>query len=220
MKIDKTFIIYNKENEDSVQYLQTAMESCVSVGLDNITAFDGYYNEDSSELWHKFGIHVKPICNKKASNCSASHYLLWSIIAQNPDYKVFMILEHDAIVLEKPDFSVEDNVLYTLGYKFRDVNELRNRTNERQETIEIESHEGAHAYIITPSTARKLLLELKELQPNIAIDDVFFLRHSKNCKSDVPLKIVSPTPAVAWLRKSTIWTKASTLNKKIVAKLK
>ena len=31
-------------------------------------------------------------------------------------------------------------------------------------------------------------------------------------ESDVPLTLMVPTPAIAWLRKSTIWDAPSTLN--------
>jgi len=218
MKIDNIYIIYNKHSADSVSYMKTAAESCTNLGY-NFTAFDGYYDENPKTLWQRFGINVMPICPKSAANASASHYALWSFIAQQPDNKRFVILEHDAVLLEELNFDMEDGVIYQLGYKFTDISGLYNRSGISQEILDIEHHEGAHAYALTPFTARKLLLELREVQPTIAIDDFFFIRLINNAKSSVPMKIVSPTPAVGWIRKSTIWNKPSTKNAKIIAKL-
>jgi hypothetical protein len=68
--------------------------------------------------------------------------------------------------------------------------------------------------MITPNTARALLKELAEKGSQRAIDNFYFMRVNDpgDTESDIPLSLMVPTPAIAWLRKSTIWEHPSTLN--------
>lgn len=216
MKINKAYIIYI-DRDVSKEYATDAYNSCLNNGVKPILA-RGVFGLNAVQVWSKFKINGIPNMFGPAACATMSHILLWEKIVQEETEPV-IILEHDAILLEQPNFEVEDNVIYTLGYKFPDINELYIRSGVEQKTIPIEHHEGAHAYVITPNTARTLLEEIKERGLKNAIDDIYFLRLDKN-KTKVPMSIVSPTPAVGWLRKSTIWKESAFRNFKIIADLK
>ena len=80
--------------------------------------------------------------------------------------------------------------------------------------IELQGHEGAHAYAITRVMAKKLLKELQEKGIKSAIDNDYFIVNQRRTKYQ--LCIASPTPAIGWLRESTIWSKSATRNYKFI----
>jgi hypothetical protein len=79
-----------------------------------------------------------------------------------------------------------------------------------KQIIDIVGHEGAHAYAITKKTARFLVDEIERQGIYSAVDNDYFLRGQR--RTAVPLAIASPTPAIGWLRKSTIWTSSADRN--------
>jgi hypothetical protein len=78
-----------------------------------------------------------------------------------------------------------------------------------QGLINISGHEGAHAYAITWNTASAMLDELNTMGVSLPVDNTYFL---KTRTTKIPLSIAGPTPAVGWIRESTIWKESSTLN--------
>ena len=56
-----------------------------------------------------------------------------------------------------------------------------------------------------------MLKELEERGIPGAIDNTHFLK-TREKHTKIPLKIMSPTPAMGWLRQSTIWKKSAAKN--------
>ena len=69
--------------------------------------------------------------------------------------------------------------------------------------IPLRGHEGAHAYAMTRKTAKFLLNEIEQKGIRSAVDNDYFIKGQR--RTSAPLCIASPTPAIGWLRESTIW---------------
>jgi GR25 family glycosyltransferase involved in LPS biosynthesis len=150
--------------------------------------------------------------------CTASHFCVWMHIASLETDDPVVILEHDALMLhsipEMPTIAL-DNKIVALGYKVDTPNKYDYKTaGGPTQIIPRKRHSGAHAYMITPKTARLLLEELKIKGSQRAIDNFYFMRVNEagDTESDIPLALMVPTPSIGWIRKSTIWDTPSTLN--------
>jgi hypothetical protein len=98
-----------------------------------------------------------------------------------------------------------------LGYKVTDPQKYNHvKAGPPQQIIDIIGHEGAHAYAITKKTARYLIDELERQGIYSAVDNDYFLVNQR--RTAVPLSIASPTPAIGWLRQSTIWSGSAARN--------
>jgi len=157
-----------------------------------------------------------------AACASAAHFILWRKIAGMNTQDPVVILEHDSIMLHsiKANEPVNwDGNIIALGYKLPDPAKYNHVAAGRPSlVIPRKRHSGAHAYMITPETARRLCAELDEKGAMRAIDNFYFMRVNDpgDTESDVPLSLMVPTPAIGWLRKSTIWDSPSTLNYDVV----
>ena len=160
--------------------------------------------------------------NIGAACATASHFSLWQEIAKLPTNEPVVVLEHDALMLQpiKADAPAPwDNIIIALGYKLHDPKQYdHNAAGAPYSVIPRKRHSGAHAYMITPNTARALLKELAEKGSPRAIDNFYFMRDNDpgDTESDIPLALMVPTPAIGWLRQSTIWDAPSTLNYDVV----
>jgi FkbM family methyltransferase len=203
----KAIIIYN-ENEISKEYLNTAIESCNSVGIQPMPfrGFDAGTIDDLEKIFgFKFGTEMFPM-NDPAARATASHFKVWEFIAEQSE--PFIILEHDAIMLHDVNLPIPDDRIVALGYKVYDPKSYDHvNAGEPKEIIDINRFSGAHAYIITPKVAKMLLEELKEVGAERAIDNFYFMRKNDECdtESSVKLSVVNPIAALSWVRKSTIW---------------
>jgi GR25 family glycosyltransferase involved in LPS biosynthesis len=143
-----------------------------------------------------------------AACATVSHALLWKRILDNKETAI--ILEHDAVMLQPVDVDIPDHKIVVLGYKLKDISRYNHlKAGKPKDILDIDGHEGAHAYAITWKTAELMLQELQSNGISLPIDNSFFL---KMRKSKIPLSIMSPTPAIGWLRKSTIWDESSEIN--------
>ena len=107
--------------------------------------------------------------------------------------------------------NIPDNEIVTLGYKLQDPSRYDSTSaGPPTELIKIAGHEGAHAYAMTKKTAQILIDELIEKGVRSAVDNDYFILNQR--RTVVPLSIASPTPAMGWLRKSTIWTDSAARN--------
>lgn len=198
----------------SQAYAADAARSCEAVGLD-YEFFEGFENMKPAEVWKKSGLSLPPITNRfhalstdKATCCTASHMVLWDKIYKQKECAI--ILEHDAIMLHKPTISIPDDTIVTLGYKLRKPSEYDHISAGPPTSIKlIPGHEGAHAYAINWKTADELLEELKRRGVQGPIDNNYFLRTRR---TKTKLAIMDPTPAIGWIRESTIWHAASDKN--------
>jgi GR25 family glycosyltransferase involved in LPS biosynthesis len=202
----------------SNEYAEICAKSCDKVGI-QWEFFHGFQGIKGQEAWLKTGIKMKfdepkgkdPNTDaERAECCSAGHGAIWKEIAEGPD-EAAIILEHDAVMLHPMNLDIPDGVIVALGYKLVDPSKYKHtKAGIPKELIEIKGHEGAHAYAITRNTARMMIAEIEERGVLAAVDNAYFL--PKERKTEMGLMIASPTPAIGWLRESTIWKRAATRN--------
>lgn len=208
----------------SKEYAQACADSCDAVGLE-WEYHQGFQNMTGKAGWCMTGIRMKfyesirylpnPTPAQKANACSAGHGAIWKKIADGPD-DVGIVLEHDALMLHKPDIEIPDGVIAVLGYKLTDPENYDHITaGPPQELIRIDGHEGAHAYAMTKRTAQFLVHEIEQRGVLGAVDNAYFIRGQR--RTQVPLVLVSPTPAIGWLRESTIWNESAARNYKFIS---
>jgi len=203
------------DSDISNEYAKTASDSCDRIGLP-WEYFEGYTNMSAYEAYMKTGINIpgldafkdytfrdNPMC------CSAGHAAIWKKIADNNECAI--VLEHDALMFHKIEIDVPDNVIMVLGYK--------TTTPEKYNYIDagppthyhiIDGHEGAHAYALTAESAKFMVNEIETKGILGCVDNAYFLRHQRKCR--LPVAIMDPTPAVAWLRQSTLWPNSAYSN--------
>ena len=133
------------------------------------------------------------------------------LIADGPD-EVGIVLEHDAIMLQPiNELHIPDNLIVTLGYKLTDPTRYNHKSaGKPKNLINISGHEGAHAYAMTKKTAKFLVEEIETRGTLGAVDNAYCIKQQR--RTAVPLAIASPTPALGWLRQSTIWNESAARN--------
>lgn len=199
-------------NPISEEYAKVAVESCKKIGL-NVTLFTGYQNMSGKMAFKQTGIKnlptedymymANPNASMKAMCCTAGHFHIWKKIAEGKE-EAAIVLEHDAIMLQPVDIDIPDNKIVVLGYKLPDPSRYDHvKAGPPKELINIDGHEGAHAYAMTKKTAQALISEIEEKGIRSAVDNDYFIRGQR--RTSIPLAIASPTPAMGWLRESTIW---------------
>lgn len=213
--------ILTHDHPISRKYAKMCSQTCDAIDLD-WEYFEGWSNCTGRMAWCQTGIKMKfyepmlhvdfPTPEHKANTCSAGHAAIWKKIAEGKD-EVGIVLEHDALMYYKPDIKVPDNYLITLGYKVTDPENYRAfdaRDNEPRQLININGHEGAHAYMMTKRTAQNLIYEIEQRGVMGCVDNAYFILNQR-C-TQIPLAIMSPTPAIGYLRDSTIWDKSAHVN--------
>lgn len=222
MQTQRAYILrINKEISE--QYARDAMASCDAVGLAWET-FDGWCDIPGVLAWAQSGINLtinegKPIqlppadypfepnenlqAGEKAECCTVGHAAIWKKIAEGEE-DVGIVLEHDAIMLQSIDIDIPENRIVVLGYKLPEPDRYDHVTaGPPARFVDILGHEGAHAYAMTKNTAQTLIEEIETVGRLGCIDNAYFILNQRRTK--VPLCIADPTPAIGWLRKSTIW---------------
>jgi len=212
--------ILTHDHPISREYAKVCADSCDAVDLD-WEYFEGWSHCTGRMAWCETGIKMKfhePMCyvaepnmHHKANTCSAGHAAIWKKIAEGKD-SVGIVLEHDAIMYYKPDIQIPDNYLIVLGYKLSDITKYDyiDANKQPRKLINISGHEGAHAYMMTKRTAQNLIHEIEEKGILGAVDNAYFIRGQRQTR--IPLAIMSPTPAIGYLRESTIWNKSAHVN--------
>lgn len=218
----KAYIIKTNDPR-SVEYAKVASDSCDLVGLK--WEYLNWYTKDHVNAWKSIGIKIPNVDsalikrdNEKAQLVTAAHVMLWTKIADSNEPAI--ILEHDAVMLHNVDIEIPDNLIVVLGYKLVNYKQYDHvKAGPPKEIINAHNnaHEGAHAYSITPATAKILVDEVIERGILGQIDNAYFL---KSRKTKVPLKIMSPTPAIGWLRESTIWSNSAERNYNFIQSFK
>ena len=232
MKPAKAYIL--KINDAlSEEYAKTCADSCDKVGL-KWEYFQGYQNMTGRDAWDQTGIPMKfdrtrwpkrepvyianPPAGEKAECCSAGHGSIWKKIAEGED-EAAIILEHDALMLQPVDIDIPDYCIVVLGYKVgRPEMYDHLSAGPPKELIAINGHEGAHAYAMTKKTAQFLIQEITEKGLLGCIDNAYFIRGQR--RTAIPLAMASPTPAIGWLRKSTIWDASAHRNYEFIESFK
>ena len=213
----KAFILRIVDDPLSVEYSETAKKSCEKVGIESVF-YDGINHKKFGEsIWKECSNRGVLVSNPKAKGgggaATAGHFLIWKKILEENICAI--VLEHDALMLHPVTADIPENMMVNLGYKVKDP-ENYNHNHAFQECKGIQKvhgrnhHGGAHAYALTPSTA-KSLLKVIEKNSNIGyIDNGWFL-HNRH-RGDVILGIIDPICAIGWLRESTIWKESAVDN--------
>lgn len=218
MKPTKAYIL-TIDNPISKEYAKTCADSCDAVGL-AWEYFEGYTGLTMHEAWSRTGINPSNLHhfrnNQHIDNpqcCSAGHAAIWKKIAEGNE--VAIVLEHDAIMLHNPSVDIPDGRIVVLGYKLEDISDYDHvSAGAPQRVIDLDAHQGAHAYALTPATAAAMVNEIQSNGILGCIDNAYFIRHQRRTK--IPLAIMDPTPAIGWLRTSTLWSKSAAVNDEFI----
>ena len=204
----------------SNKYATECANTCDAVGLE-WEYFEGWSNCTGRMAWCETGILMKyyepmleidhPTATQKANACSAGHGAIWKKIAEGPD-KVGIVLEHDAVMFHNIDEElIPEMTIVALGYKLTEPKKYDHvAAGPPSQILNIVGHEGAHAYAMTKKTAKYLITEIEEKGTMGAVDNAYFIPGQRRTK--VPLAIASPTPAMGYLRESTIWKSSAAKN--------
>ena len=194
----------------SQEYAQMAAESCDRVNL-KWEYFNGIEGKTTSELFPNLNLTDK--MSNAAACATASHFAIWRHILESRETAI--ILEHDSLMLHPVNIPIPDNKIITLGYKFKNIDIYdHRRAGPPVQIVDVSRHSGAHAYALSWKTCESLLKEIEQKGVTRAIDNFYFMRINQigDTESSVPLAIADPTPAICWIRHSTIWKDPSTLN--------
>jgi hypothetical protein len=217
--------ILKTDHPKSIEYAKTCSDSCQKNGI--VWEYVEWHTDkmEAMKAWDSIGIPIsnrntfKPR-NGKAQLATSGHAMIWKKIRDSGMPGI--VLEHDAIMLHNIDIEIPDNMIVALGYKLENPEKYDHvAAGKPKEIIKTEDngHEGAHAYVITSNTAHALLKELEDRGIPGAIDNTHFLK-SREKHTKIPLRIMSPTPAIGWLRESTIWKKSSNRNYQFIQSFK
>jgi hypothetical protein len=217
VEIQKAYIL-RIDTDISREYAQTAADSCDAVGLP-WEYHEGFYNVDPNDAWNSIGLLRRIKRNNwvpAAQNCTAGHAAIWMKIRENKECAI--ILEHDALMLHDPrPVKIPHGRIVTLGYKLSDPSRYDHVTAGKPRSIrQVSGHEGAHAYAITHKTADHMIKELERNGIRSAIDNMYFISNQRDQCTTLPLNIMDPTPAIGWLRESTIWGESAQTNPRML----
>jgi len=226
--------IIRHDNPKSHEYSKTASQSCERLGVEweyfegftNISAWEAFnlvdLGYDTEKTFHKYYEETKQKNKFKGfspTGCNrAAHIALWKKIADGEDSQG-IIFEHDSILLHPLSIEIPNGVIACLGYKIPNPNRYdHKKAGEPKGIVPIKKHSGSHAYAITKKTAQMLIQEMVDrAAPLSNMDQSYFLRGFKGDNvSKIPLVIVNPTPAIAWVRDSTIWKSANDQNQPFI----
>lgn len=223
MKPTKAYIL-RIDTPTSIEYAKTCADSCDKIGMP-WEYFQGISNRSIVNAWSAAGIYV-PMINalygrhpdlNPAQCCTAGHAAIWKKIAEGNEAAI--ILEHDAIMLQPIDIDIPDDMIVTLGYKLSDPSRYDHvKAGAPTRIIRISGHEGAHAYAMTPATATGLIEEIESSKDLGNVDNRYFIRGQRSTYAS--LGIMAPTPAIGWLRKSTIWDESAERNYEFIESFK
>lgn len=207
----------------SREYAKITAESCDRVGIP-WEYFEGWCDIPGVLAWARSGINLtinegRPIqlphpdsyfkpdpnlhAGEKAECCTVGHAAIWQKIAEGKE-DVGIVLEHDAIMLQNIDIDIPENRIVVLGYKLPNPERYDHiQAGPPARFVDILGHEGAHAYAMTKKTAQILIEEIETRGRLGCVDNAYFILNQRRTK--VPLCIADPTPAMGWLRESTIW---------------
>ena len=214
VKPQRAYILHTTDPR-SLEYAQTCAQSCDAVGMP-YEYIKGFENLEQKDLWPQISsvIEVKHSMKDSAACATASHMAIWQKIVARQETAI--ILEHDAMLLHPVNLAIPDDMIVALGYKFENARNYKHQeAGPPNKIVSIRRHSGAHAYALTWRTAKKLLEEVEKRGVLNAVDNFYFMRINDpgDTETQMPLGLMLPTPAICWLRESTIWPSGpSTLN--------
>lgn len=211
MKATKVYIL-KIDNEISHEYASHAARSCEAIGLE-YEFFIGYTEKDNIAKHLPVKSEKGIRTNGKGGACTAGHIHLWHTISEGNECSI--VLEHDSIMLHKPEIDIPDGRIVALGYKVSDPENYNHLVAGPPNKVEPrKQHGGAHAYALTPNTAKALINNIEKYGMKAMVDNRFFLRqrHVNGNLDGLDLGIADPICALGWIRKSTIWGRSAVDN--------
>lgn len=207
----KTYILYI-EDDLSLRYAQECLDTCNQFGLHS-GLFLGIKGKTNRELTRQNGLRINTIEYSSEYCGTVGHINIWKQIVESGETGV--VLEHDAVV--KADYSnlqVNDGEILFLGPRIYERNDYKFPTQYQSnpDYIDVDFYYGAHAYMITPNTAKAMLDELDRIkQILMPIDGLLGLRN----KFDMKLRTVDPAFVICETanRKSFNFDKPDTRNR-------
>lgn len=161
----KTYIIYLPDILHTRNAAMNCWSSCSEHGID-AELYEGYLPSAADKFLSERG--MKPfsdghklyeIKNSKPGvrGCFVSHYTLWEKCAAGDSD--FMILEHDAKVVNDLQHYEFDDILHLDAWRFQEDPVMEGETVQDYDRIK-KGHnifEGTYGYIVKPHAARKLI---------------------------------------------------------------
>lgn len=149
-----------------------------------------YRNPDLNEIGKELDYHPQGQFKSKnhlAMLATFGHYEIWKKIYDSGE--VGIVLEHDSVILRNPPKEIPNGII-NLGYKSTTPISEITTNNNTIIFVPRRRHYGAHAYMITPETA-KFLSDDRKLRD--CVDSVWFSRFEPSeLYNKVPLYITDP----------------------------
>lgn len=164
--IGTAYILYI-DSDKSREYMKACVESCKQNDVDNVP-FLGYSGLTIEELAEKTGWKIGREGMEendrqyvKEYNAALGHIEIWRKIVESEEAGV--VLEHDTVVKGcLHELIVEDGEILHLGPRIDDASLYEVPKDLAVKYLPIRRHEGAHAYAMTPATAKFLLDKIEE----------------------------------------------------------
>lgn len=190
----KAYILFI-DDDKSIEYSNDCLESCKQHNI-NVEKFQGFKGLSIQEVDNYLGLKYNPEVKKiewtSEYNCDLGHISIWRKIAESNIPGI--VFEHDAIIKHNfDDLEVKDEQIVFLGPRVENRSDYEYPEGETLTYHQVTKFEGAHAYAITPNTARYLLERVLETKETIfrSIDGHLGIRNTFN------LKMLACDPALA-----------------------
>ena len=211
----KTYILYI-DKELSQEYANDCKETCEKFGLD-VIMHQGLCGLENRELTRKTGLKINTIQYASEYCGTVGHIQIWKRIAESDELGV--VLEHDSVTVgDYSNLTVNDGEILFLGPRMFHRSHYVFPTDVDVDYHDVSHYNGAHAYMITPGTARMLLEELERIQTILMpIDGLLGLKNKFNMK----LRTVDPSFVISEIgshRKSFNFDEPDTTNREYFPK--
>lgn len=194
-RIRHAYIIYIDKPE-SIEYAKQCAESCEKYNMP-YTLWPGVQRWDTREYLEQItGFKWTYHSNSGDSGCTASHLILWRLIAEQEH--ACCVFEHDAIVKHNIfDKEIPDDTLVMLGYRVAKAEDYEHPGDPIVFT-EIKKFEGTHAYAISPNMAKHMIARMSDyyIPAFKGIDTTIDGILSIHDKFGIKRAIMDPPPAV------------------------
>ena len=206
MKIDRALIIRRLQVPLSIEYAQMCADSCEEHNLP-YEFIDAVEFMSCEEAFESVGTFKHPDYEKNSNhkdgindphcNIHASHIKCWKRIVELD--KPCIILEHDSIVKgDVRGIDIFDDTVTTFGHRVSMLDSYV-PPSPAKELVKIKRAVGAHAYGITPKTAKDILDEIIINGVVQCVDQWLMMKTT----SGLPLYVCEPPQVVCWPRVST-----------------
>lgn len=192
MKISKAYILYIDDSK-SKSYADECASSCLKYDIDYELhlGYKGLTIEDLAKKtgWSigREGMEENDRQYVKEYNAAMGHIDIWRKIYESG--RAGVVLEHDAIVKANfHDLEVDDGEILHLGPRMDRADDYEFPVGLSTVYLNVRRHEGAHAYAMTPATAKFLLDEIEEEKRLLPTEALVSVRN----RYDLTFKDIDP----------------------------